>query len=46
MAVSESLDIEDHINDLCPCSEKPVRAQSLTGYLNQVVRFCSHGGKD
>ena len=46
MAESESLNIEDHINNLCPWSEKPVQAQSLTGYLNQAVRFCSRGGKD
>ena len=41
-----SLDITDCINETCPWSGKPVRADSLTEYMNYVVGFCNPGCRD
>ena len=35
------LDVSDCINDACPWSGEPVRADSLTRYRGQVVGFCN-----
>lgn len=41
-----ALDIADCINDTCPWSGKPVRADSLTEYDGRVVGFCNTGCRD
>ena len=43
---SADLCIEDCINETCPWSGKPVRADSLTRYQGQVVGFCNPGCRD
>ena len=40
------LDIADCINETCPWSGEPVRADSLTEYAGQVVGFCNPGCRD
>ena len=40
------LDIADCINETCPWSAEPVRADSLTEYAGQVVGFCNTGCRD
>ena len=40
------LDIADCINETCPWSGEPVRADSLTEYPGQVVGFCNTGCRD
>ena len=40
------LDIADCINETCPWSGEPVRADSLTEYVGQVVGFCNTGCRD
>ncbi len=40
------LRIDDCINDTCPWSGKPVQADSLTEYNDQVVGFCNPGCRD
>ena len=39
-------DINDCINATCPWSGKPVQADSLTVYHEQVVGFCNPGCRD
>ncbi len=46
MGDSQSLKMEDCINDTCPWSGKPVVADSLTLYQGQVVGFCNTGCRD
>ena len=41
-----SLRMEDCINKTCPWSGKPVRGDSLTLYLGNVVGFCNPGCRD
>ena len=41
-----ALDINDCINATCPWSGKPVQADSLTVYEEQVVGFCNPGCRD
>ena len=41
-----TLRLEDCINETCPWSGKPVRADSLTRYQNQIVGFCNPGCRD
>jgi len=41
-----ALKIEDCVNDVCPWSGKPVSADSLLLYRNQVVGFCNPGCRD
>ena len=40
------LDIADCINETCPWSGKPVRADSLTEHGGRVVGFCNPGCRD
>ncbi|RED54007.1 glutathione S-transferase [Aestuariispira insulae] len=40
------LNIEDCINDTCPWSGKPVKADSLTRLGEQIVGFCNPGCRD
>ena len=40
------LNIEDCINETCPWSGKPVRADSLALYGDDVVGFCNPGCRD
>ena len=40
------LDIADCINETCPWSGEPVRADSLTEHAGQVVGFCNTGCRD
>jgi hypothetical protein len=44
--MSGSLDIGKCINDACPNSGKPVRADSLTMYKGNVVGFCNPDCRD
>jgi hypothetical protein len=44
--VSDSLRLEDCVNDTCPWSGKPVSADSLTLYRGKVVGFCNIGCRD
>ena len=44
--MSETLRIEDAINDVCPWSGKPVSADSLTRYRGEIVGFCNPGCRD
>ena len=40
------LDIADCINETCPWSGRPVRADSLTEYGGRVVGLCNPGCRD
>ena len=40
------LGIADCINEFCPWSGKPVRADSLTDYDGRVVGFCNTGCRE
>ena len=40
------LNIEDCINETCPWSGKPVQADSLALYGDDVVGFCNPGCRD
>jgi hypothetical protein len=42
----ETLELSDCINETCPWSGKPVRADSLTRYKGDVVGFCNTGCRD
>lgn len=44
--MSNDLQLDDCINDICPWSGKPVQADSLTRYKGQVVGFCNPGCKN
>jgi YHS domain-containing protein len=43
---TETLKIDDCVNEVCPWSGKPVQADSLTRYQGQVVGFCNPGCKE
>lgn len=40
------LSLENCLNETCPWSGKPVSADSLTLYNDQVVGFCNTGCRD
>jgi hypothetical protein len=40
------LHLEDCVNERCPWSGDPVRADSLTLYKGNVVGFCNPGCRD
>ena len=40
------LKLEDCVNQTCPWSGKPVRADSLTRYRGKVVGFCNPGCRE
>ncbi|MGF7160698.1 hypothetical protein FHS85_002329 [Rhodoligotrophos appendicifer] len=44
--MTETLHIEDAVNETCPWSGKPVSADSLTRYGDKVVGFCNPGCRD
>ncbi|ESR26355.1 hypothetical protein [Lutibaculum baratangense] len=44
--MASSLDIADCVNDTCPWSGDPVRADALTLYRGRVVGFCNPGCRD
>ena len=44
--MTQTLRIEDAINETCPWSGKPIAADSLTLYRGQVVGFCNPGCRD
>lgn len=44
--MSETLNIEDCINEACPWSGKLVSADSLMRYRGQVIGFCNPGCRD
>ncbi len=39
-------DLAECVNDRCPWSGEPVRADSLTEYRGHVVGFCNAGCRD
>lgn len=43
---SETLRLEDAVNEACPWSGKPISADSLTRYNGAVVGFCNPGCRD
>ena len=43
---SGDLHLQDCINETCPWSGKPVRADALTLYQGHVVGFCNPGCRD
>lgn len=45
-SISPALRLEDSINQVCPWSGDPVRADSLTPYRGRVVGFCNPGCRD
>ena len=44
--MTDGLHLEDCVNERCPWSGDPVRADSLTLYRGEVVGFCNHGCRD
>lgn len=40
------LRLADCINDICPWSGDPVRADSLSRYRGEVIGFCNPGCRD
>ena len=44
--MADGLRLEDCVNQLCPWSGDPVRADSLTLYQGKVVGFCNPGCRD
>jgi len=44
--MSETLDLADCVNAICPWSGDPVSADSLTQYRGKVVGFCNTGCRD
>lgn len=42
----DALRLDDCVNDTCPWSGKPVRADSLTRYAGAVVGFCNPECRD
>ncbi|MBI4723908.1 MAG: glutathione S-transferase [Rhodomicrobium sp.] len=46
MSGEQTLKLEDCINETCPWSGKPVKADSLTLYRGRVVGFCNTGCRD
>jgi len=45
-ALTQTLSIEDAINETCPWSGKPISADSLTLYNGAVVGFCNPECRD
>ncbi len=45
-ALTQTLNIEDAINETCPWSGKPISADSLTLYNGAVVGFCNPECRD
>jgi hypothetical protein len=43
---SDTLRLEDAVNETCPWSGKPIAADSLTLYKEAVVGFCNPGCRD
>jgi hypothetical protein len=43
---TETLDLKDSINQICPWSGDPVVESSLTSYKDHVVGFCNTGCRD
>ena len=43
---TDTLKLDDCVNEVCPWSGKPVQADSLTRYQGHVVGFCNPGCKD
>jgi hypothetical protein len=43
---TQTLRIEDAVNETCPWSGKPIAADSLTLYRGAVVGFCNPGCRD
>jgi YHS domain-containing protein len=41
--MTDSLDIDECVNTICPWSGDPVSADSLTLYRGKVVGFCNPG---
>ena len=46
MAGRDALHLRDTVNETCPWSGAPVRADSLTRYRGHVVGFCNPGCRD
>ncbi|RIY01037.1 glutathione S-transferase [Aureimonas flava] len=46
MVASESLRIEDAVNETCPWSGQPISGDALTLYRDRVVGFCNPGCRD
>ncbi len=44
--MTETLNLADAINDVCPWSGKPISADSLMRYNGRVVGFCNPGCRD
>jgi hypothetical protein len=44
--MNSGLAIGDAINEKCPWSGKPIKADSLTLYRGNVVGFCNPGCRD
>lgn len=44
--MTETLNIAECVNAVCPWSGKPVSPDSLTRYRGQVVGFCNTGCRD
>ena len=44
--MSDTLKLEDCVNETCPWSGKPVARDSLTTYKGKVVGFCNSGCRD
>ncbi|MDD9879119.1 MAG: glutathione S-transferase [Magnetovibrio sp.] len=44
--MTEALNLEDCVNEVCPWSGKPVQEDSLTLYKGRVVGFCNPGCKE
>jgi len=42
----DKFSLDDVINEVCPWSQKPVSADSLTKYKGHVVGFCNTGCRD
>ncbi len=44
--LSDTLRLDDAVNETCPWSGKPIAADSLTRYRGEVVGFCNPGCRD
>ncbi|HET6943190.1 MAG TPA: glutathione S-transferase [Sphingomicrobium sp.] len=44
--MADRLTLEDCVNETCPWSGEPVRADSLMLYRGKVVGFCNTGCRD
>ena len=43
---TDTLRIEDAVNETCPWSGKPIAADSLARYRDAIVGFCNPGCRD